>query len=548
MKIFSHRIGLLLVLCLSGVSLDARTFTDNQGRKIDASVVSVKGGEVELKLDEGGKIYLVPIAKLSDADRNYLKLWVETQGSGDKEKAEDKKPEKPPGKKPGKKRGKKESAEEKRKRLQKLLDQSKPLKLEELVLNKDIWKMTTSDFVDKYKKNGFVYMSAAKNDLRAEGKGFTVFGKTAGEVIVRSENGLISRISISMFNRGDNGNMSVSAFNKTFDGLLTSLNEKTGVTPSDESKTGAVKVERRLWKWEESAILLEKSFSSDGKTPDFLRIRMKSKDAESEGMANRSSLTDHVMKNKDTGDVFIQGVPMVDQGRKGYCAVASAARVYQYYGLEIDQHELAQIAGTGPSSGTTLGEIVAALKKVTRHVHSRVLVLYEYPKGLADKMPTDDASNQDYDRMIRNYNLGLKEFARDVKSYNRIAKKKGKTEFPCDYEKGVVSMDQFFRRCDPASYREVMTSKSSFSRFQSKIQEYIDQGLPVGWCLQLGMFKEGNLPQSFGGHMRLIIGYNNKTKEIIYTDSWGAGHGKKRMPVADAFCMSNALLALPPTR
>jgi len=150
--------------------------------------------------------------------------------------------------------------------------------------------------------------------------------------------------------------------------------------------------------------------------------------------------------------------------------------------------------------------------------------------------------------MIRNYNLGLKEFARDVKSYNKIAKKAGKKVFPDDYKKGIVTMQQFAVECEPAIYRQVMTSKSSYSRFVNKIEEYIDQGLPVGWCLQLGMFKEGKLPQMFGGHMRLIIGYNEKTKEIIYTDSWGAGHAKKRMPVADAFCMSNALLALPPTK
>ena len=174
--------------------------------------------------------------------------------------------------------------------------------------------------------------------------------------------------------------------------------------------------------------------------------------------------------------------------------------------------------------------------------------MYEFPKGSADKMPKGDSNYQDYDRMIKNYNLGLKEFARDIKNYNKIAKKSGKSEFACDYKTGVVHMQTFARKCDTGIYRDVMTKKSSFPRFQSKIEEYIDQGLPVGWCLQLGMFKEGDMPQNFGGHMRLITGYNSKTKEIIYTDSWGDGHGKKRMPIADAFCMSNALLALPPTK
>lgn len=424
----------------------------------------------------------------------------------------------------------------------------KPFELSEIILNKEIWSTSVSDFETKYKQHGFVYMSAAKKDLRSEGRGFTVFGKEAGETVIRSEAGKINSISISLYNRGDDGAIGLSTLNTRRDHAFDQLSNKTNVRPRDISKGGTVKLDRQLWMWANSAILLEKSISKDGKNAEFLRLRLKPKNATKNKIANRSSLDDNVIKDRESGDVYIQGVPMVDQGKKGYCAVASAARVYQYYGLDIDQHELAQIAGTGPGSGTTLGEMVAALKKVTRHVHSKVLVVYEYPKGLSDKMPNAKSSMQDYDRIIRNYNSGLKEFARDVKNYNRIAKKQGKKQFPDDFDKGVVNRDTLSKQCDKDIYRSVMTKKSSYNRFLSKIYSYIDEGVPVGWCLQLGMFKEENLPQAYGGHMRLITGYNKKTGELIYTDSWGAGHGKKRMPAADAFCMTSALVALPPTR
>ena len=38
--------------------------------------------------------------------------------------------------------------------------------------------------------------------------------------------------------------------------------------------------------------------------------------------------------------------------------------------------------------------------------------------------------------------------------------------------------------------------------------------------------------------MRLIIGYNDKKNEILYTDSWGAGDGcaASALPVAEASC------------
>ena len=39
---------------------------------------------------------------------------------------------------------------------------------------------------------------------------------------------------------------------------------------------------------------------------------------------------------------------------------------------------------------------------------------------------------------------------------------------------------------------------------------------------------------------------NLKKKEIIYTDSWGAGHEKKRMPSDWAFVATHCLIALIP--
>ena len=93
-----------------------------------------------------------------------------------------------------------------------------------------------------------------------------------------------------------------------------------------------------------------------------------------------------------------------------------------------------------------------------------------------------------------------------------------------------------------------MIKKSSYRRFQSNIEKYIKQGIPVAWGLQLGVFKEQGLPQSNGGHMRLIIGLNKKTKELIYSDSWGEGHGIKKMDMGNAFTMTSMILVLPPNK
>lgn len=418
---------------------------------------------------------------------------------------------------------------------------AKPLDLERMVLDQTLWETKVTDFAAKYRPHGFLFMTEAKKDLRAEGAGFTLFGMKVGETVVRSEEGKLSTIWISIYNRGDNGSLSAAGLQGMRDRMCALMNDQTGVQPRDISKKGAVRLDRQLWEWKNHYILLEQSLGSDGKRAEFLRIKMKAKGASSQGISRRSSLKGNVVHDRKSGDVCIEEIPMVDQGRKGYCAVASAARVYQYYGLELDQHELAQIAGAGSQTGTSMSSMVDSLKKITGHVHSKVLVLYEYPKGIA-------SSTKDHDRAARSYEIGIKEYARDIKNYNKIAKKQGKTQFPDDAKRGLVSMQQFHRACDPEIYRSVMVKKSSYKRFLNKIESYIDQGVPVGWCLQLGMFKEPNLPQAFGGHMRLIIGYNKKTEELIYSDSWGMRHNKKRMKAADAFCMSNVLLALPPNQ
>ena len=54
------------------------------------------------------------------------------------------------------------------------------------------------------------------------------------------------------------------------------------------------------------------------------------------------------------------------------------------------------------------------------------------------------------------------------------------------------------------------------------------------------------MPQSGGGHMRLIIGNNAKTHEILYTDSWGPGHELKRMPEDRAFAITHDAFFLKP--
>ena len=104
---------------------------------------------------------------------------------------------------------------------------------------------------------------------------------------------------------------------------------------------------------------------------------------------------------------------------------------------------------------------------------------------------------------------------------------------------------------DPEVLRDMKANgpqKSKFVKFLKDIHQQVDKGIPLFWGVTLGTYPEPEIPQSKGGHMRLIIGYNDKKREILYTDSWGAGHELKRMPADWAWTISHCLMYMKPLR
>lgn len=372
---------------------------------------------------------------------------------------------------------------------------------------------------------GFEWLSSKKEGLRARPGAFEFLGEKAGEVVIRAEEGKVSNVTISLYNRGDDGVLPLSTFTKKLDERKRQLDEKIGVEAVERDSKGAVSVTGWMWTKGDTATLLESSVSRSEKRPEFIRLRLASMSAaknRSGKVAKRSSLEDNVTKDED-GYTLIEGIPMVDQGQKGYCVVASIERVGRYYGLEMDQHEMAQLADT-TENGTSGAVMEKAFQKITGRIHVRTLKLIEY----------DD-----------------RQFERDVKSYNRAAKKADKWTFDVDLDEWIVHPVSFWSKADTDVFREIKAKQNRFDHFNRKIKEYVDQGVPLCWTLFLGMYKENDIPQSWGGHMRLIIGYNFEDEEvpmIYYTDSWGEGHGLKKMRADEAYCMTTALYAMVPNK
>lgn len=372
--------------------------------------------------------------------------------------------------------------------------------------------------------SGFQWLSSLKDGMRADPKLLDLMDKRVGEVIIRAgAPGMVGSVTVSLYNRGDDGEISPRKLQEEVEAWKGRISTAVGTQAEAREQRGTVNTTGWMWRKNRVAWLLESSVSKgdEGLRAEFIRLRIASLDAPSGGSSQptrRSALTEHVKKTAE-GDVYLDGVPMVDQGQKGYCAVASAERVVRYYGLDVDQHEMAQIANTS-EMGTSMGEMEAALKSATGKLHVKT---------------------------TKHFDLDERQFNADVKAYNQEAKKAGEIEMKVE-EGYVLNPMYFWQKAKPEIFREVKIKQAGFDRFTGKIEEYINQGIPVCWALQLGMFKEEGLPQSQGGHMRLILGYNKTTKDILYSDSWGKGHEMKRMPAANAWCMTMALYTMAPTK
>ena len=415
--------------------------------------------------------------------------------------------------------------------------------LDALIAGDKPWETTAEQFETTFKADRPQWLTAQKDQARFFGN----YGLWGGaipvkEAVVEFQNGKLFRVNLSIFNRGDNGTgfANRAEFEKQLEAWKAAITAKAGVQPVDLGRQNASAVKATGFSWSKapSIYLLEYSAQKDAKTtgvafrPEFVRLRVSllpkqlglgsaAASAPSAGQrVSKTSLLANITRDPG-GDVFIKNMPMVDQGPKGYCAVATAERVFRYYGMPVDQNEMAQVANTGAGGGTNPDAMLKALTALQGrlHVHVRAISKWEYA-----------------------------EFNKMITDYNREAKRNKKAEINLAGMR-VIDIGAIYGSMDPASLKESKTvkKKGDFEKFKREVAEKIDKGIPVMWGVELGLYPEPEIPQAHGGHMRLIIGYNNKSSELIYSDSWGAQHAMKRMPMDNAFPMTTGLYFIEPS-
>ena len=446
--------------------------------------------------------------------------------------------------------------------------------------NADFWSSDPVLFVKKHRESGFKFTSETREsaDSRRDG-GVTCFGLPVYESRVAfAPEGGISRVELMLFNRGGTESVkvtdlgggvrqrSISRNDKTvtrgeFFAILKCVNNK--LTPMGGGKRPAEVPARmknpgdvqRSMTWPASlpgqATMTWNYHQIGNKAqtfkPGFVRFvanapgaasKTASAAAESGGAVAKGAkkIVENVVRDS-RGDVFIDGVPMVDQGMKGYCSAASAERVMRYYGLEVDEHEVAEAADTTAEEGTSVLDMKKSVEAIGKRYKLATTVLYG-----------------DFEKSVEQRIDGL---VNEARNYNKAAKKLKKAEIAESvYVKRQGNMIQYDPRAldaamDPEVLKEMKVNgaqKSKFTKFAKDVHQFVNMGVPLFWGVVLGTYPETDLPQSRGGHMRLIIGYNDKKREILYSDSWGKGHELKRMPIEWAWTISHCLMAMKPLR
>lgn len=223
------------------------------------------------------------------------------------------------------------------------------------------------------------------------------------------------------------------------------------------------------------------------------------------------------------GDVYLSGIPMINQGQTAYCAVASAARVLQNYGIDITMEDMADLACSSETCGTNIGQWERALRRVANS-HGMEL------RTVHDVTDTD----QPIQRLLYDYN----QTARDM-GYEELYTWDYANAFVINYKK--LSEDREY----PVQREVMLSNEHACDAFEKNITERIDESDPLFWSVRLGDVPEkGVEPGNHSSHMRLIIGYNEERGEILYSDSWGEGHELKRMDGQDALSITRGMYYL----
>jgi hypothetical protein len=416
-----------------------------------------------------------------------------------------------------------------------------PTALDTTLLAPGFWDMSVDDVAAAFWADGFGWTSEDRSGIRSKSPKVAFMGQELAEAQIRFAQGKPGEVWLSLYNRGDKGVVSNELFTNMTASLSAQISKVAGRAPQDLTPRTATNPNQKTtilgWPRERSFYRVEYAWSAvkqEGASkrqflPEFITVTIipnaNLTRAEMAGQqktdVNMQSLARRVIR-AENGDVYLD-VAMRDQGEKGYCAAAAMERVMDYYGTDVDQHEIAQRIMMQTGGGATFEGIVKGLRAIAHTLGVQVKMLIE-----------QDARS----------------FTEMIEDYNKLAKKRGLPLIDLRQPRGDAAYGgkSIWEMFDKDLFLESrLKNKLDVEKFFKMCEQKIEIGVPLFQCCVIGILpEEAKLGQDPGGHLRLIVGYNAKTKELLYTDSWGVGHERKRMSLDYTFAITTGLFTLEP--
>jgi hypothetical protein len=331
-----------------------------------------------------------------------------------------------------------------------------------------------------------------------------VLGVRPYSLALYGETGLVSGISMMFANKGDSVNGSdlpkdvkqarergkaikefQAAIIKDKNQIASALTAALGQPSADKFGQGSQTRESvKRWDWNGLAILLaapRDEYAAVRIVPVAVAdLQGKSRIPDAELRVRLAARID----KRPNGDVVLKDIPMVDQGPKGYCVPATWERVMRYMGIPADMYILAMAGGTGAGGGTSIEAIAAGAKEAI------------------------------------------------IRGGRQLAFESGKTN--------ILNIRKCINRGLPVMWAVCVDREFDDSLF-ARTKERAQMSDPKAWKDQLADARKAakkikNNP--LNGHVRMIIGYNEATGEIAFSDSWGAHSTERWMTQEEAQAIS----------
>jgi hypothetical protein len=451
-----------------------RTFTNAAGKSLQARVLKLDGPQVTIALADGRQ-FTLPVASLSAADQEYLKTWKPAAATA------------PNSGSPA------PTSSVKAEALNEIIGHP-------VFSAESLWSSEAKALAERLKWPRESETTFAESFRVYPPAEYRFLGARPFSAALYGEEGKVTGVSIVFANKGDSfgavgsGEQHFIKGKAVPDGIeglrvimandaeviATALTRLLGEPQSQRFGEGETRTKVDRWDWNGHALLL--SHVDD----EYVGLMIQTVEfAEKRGRTTRVPETvireraRSGIEKRPNGDVILANLPMVDQGPKGYCAPATIERCMRYLGIPADMYLLAMAGETQLGGGTSvdllLENIGQDIKRKGRKFDrwAGELKMRDVKKRIDDGIPFVWAlrSTEDFNDLAN----------------ARSAARKDAADF--------------------AAYAAIVKTESESTKLA---------------------------PEEDRNHVVIIIGYNEATNEIAFSDSWGERFKERWITVSEA--------------